>query len=190
RSAAAPAPVTADFATVDGTATAGSDYVAGSGTLSFAPGETTKTVTVSVVGDLAHEADETFFVDLSHAAGVAIVRSRGVGTIVDDDAATAPLTLEKSGTGTGSVTSAPAGIDCGPSCATQSHSFASGTLLTLTAVPATGSLFAGWSGGGCSGIGQCALQLDADTTVTATFRVQVQEGPTFTVDTAADHDDG
>lgn len=78
----------------------------------------------------------------------------------------AVLTVQKNGTGSGTVTSSPAGIDCGASC---SASYAVGTSITLTAQAAGGSTFAGWSGGGCSGTGNCTLTLNAATTVTATF---------------------
>ena len=76
------------------------------------------------------------------------------------------LTLAKAGTGTGSVGSSPAGISCGSGCAS---SFAYGTTVTLTASPAAGSAFAGWSGGGCSGAGSCTLTMSADQTTTASF---------------------
>src|SRR5207244_2774750 len=66
----------------------------------------------------------------------------------------------------GSVTSAPAGITCGTSCAA---SYASATAVTLTATPASGSIFSGWSGGDCSGTGSCTVIMSAATTVTATF---------------------
>ena len=79
------------------------------------------------------------------------------------------LTVSKSGAGTGTVTSSPAGINCGTACAA---SYVTGTPVTLTATPATGSTFTGWSGGGCSGVGTCLVTLTADTTVTATFMVQ------------------
>jgi Calx-beta domain/WD40-like Beta Propeller Repeat len=83
---AQPAPVTVDFATADGTATAPSDYTATNGTLTFAPGETAKTVTVQVNGDTAVEPDETFAVNLTNATGNAtIADATGVGTIVNDD---------------------------------------------------------------------------------------------------------
>ena len=62
--------------------------------------------------------------------------------------------------------SSPAGIDCGANCV---GSFTAGAVVSLTATPATGSTFAGWSGGGCSGTGTCAITMNADTTVTATF---------------------
>lgn len=87
---------------------------------------------------------------------------------IPDPGAAAPptnpiLTVTKAGTGTGTVTSSPAGIDCGATCFS---SFTSGTMVTLTATP-TG--FAGWSGGGCSGTGTCVVTLTSDTTVIATF---------------------
>src|SRR5207244_6665487 len=70
------------------------------------------------------------------------------------------------GTGSGTVTSSPAGLDCGATCAA---SFTSGTTVTLTAAPAAGSTFGGWSGAGCSGAGTCTVTISAATTVTATF---------------------
>ncbi len=76
------------------------------------------------------------------------------------------LQVTKSGTGTGTVTSSPSGINCGSTC---SKSFSSGTVVTLTATPASGSVFAGWSGGGTSGTGTATVTLTANTTVTATF---------------------
>ena len=76
------------------------------------------------------------------------------------------LTVTKSGTGSGSVTSSPAAIDCGSSC---SASFADGTSVTLTASPASESTFAGWSGDGCSGTGSCTVTMSQARSVTATF---------------------
>src|ERR1700678_1438904 len=75
------------------------------------------------------------------------------------------LTVTKAGTGTGTVTSAPAGINCGATCAAP---FASGTQVTLTAVPTAGSTFAGW-GAPCQGTGTCVITIAAATAVTATF---------------------
>src|SRR5436309_3569823 len=79
-----------------------------------------------------------------------------------------PLTISTVGTGNGIVTSTPAGITCGTSC---SGSYPSGTAVTLTATPAAGSTFSGWSGG-CTGTGSCTVTLSAATTVTATFTQQ------------------
>src|SRR5207247_457920 len=76
------------------------------------------------------------------------------------------LTVSKAGSGSGTVTSSPAGITCGATC---SASFASGTAVILPARPAIGSTLSGWTGGGCSGTGTCTITLSAATTVTATF---------------------
>lgn len=78
--------VTVYFATADGTANvADGDYVAQSGTLTFAPGETTKTITVMVKGDGKVEADETFSVNLSGATNAFVGDGKGIGTILNDD---------------------------------------------------------------------------------------------------------
>src|SRR4029450_7597360 len=80
------APVTVEFATADGTASAPSDYAANTGTVTFAPGETAKTVTVQVNGDTRKEPDETFSVNLSNAAGNAtLADGHATGTIANDD---------------------------------------------------------------------------------------------------------
>ncbi|HET8647467.1 MAG TPA: Calx-beta domain-containing protein, partial [Vicinamibacteria bacterium] len=80
-------PVTVSYGTSDGTATAGSDYAAASGTLTFAPGESSWPVTVTVNGDLAPEANETFFLGLSSPAGAILADPSGLGTLIDEDAA-------------------------------------------------------------------------------------------------------
>src|SRR5208283_3647371 len=77
------------------------------------------------------------------------------------------LSVSTIGTGSGTVTSSPSGISCGSTCAA---SYSSGTRVTLTASPASGSTFAGWSGGGCSGTGTCSVTMYVATSVTATFR--------------------
>ncbi|MBU4351265.1 hypothetical protein KKH63_02965 [Patescibacteria group bacterium] len=76
------------------------------------------------------------------------------------------LSVSKAGAGSGTVTSNPAGINCGSTC---SASFNSGTSVTLTAAAATGSTFTGWSGAGCSGTGTCTVSMTAARAVTATF---------------------
>jgi Calx-beta domain-containing protein/VCBS repeat protein len=80
-------PVTMSFRTVDGTArTSDSDYVARTGTLTFAPGETTKTITIEVKGDSKKEANETFYLDLFGLSSNALfTKNRGIGTILNDD---------------------------------------------------------------------------------------------------------
>jgi len=74
------------WATANGTATAGSDYTAASGTLTFAPGETEKSVAVPVLGDDVNEENETLLVNLSGATGAAVADAQGLGTIVDKNA--------------------------------------------------------------------------------------------------------
>jgi hypothetical protein len=99
---------------------------------------------------------------------------RGAALRDDDRAAvtflypapSARLTVTRAGTGSGTVTSAPPGIACGTDC---SEAYASGSAVTLSAVAAAGSTFAGWSGGGCSGTASCRVTMAGDTTVTATF---------------------
>ena len=88
--AAAPGTVTVYYATADGTAASGSDYEAASGTLTFAPGETAKTVEVRALSDLAAEDDETFSVRLSNASGAAVEDGEAAGTVID----VPPLTAE------------------------------------------------------------------------------------------------
>jgi Divergent InlB B-repeat domain/PASTA domain len=85
-----------------------------------------------------------------------------------DVACPRPLTVIKAGTGQGTVASDPAGIDCGPTCAAN---FWDTTQVNLKATPAAGSIFAGWSGGGCSGTSGCIVTMGDSNAVAATFTV-------------------
>lgn len=81
--------VTVDYTTAAGTATAGTDFTAiGTTTLAFDPGQTSKTVNVTVNGDLTDEDDETFNLNLSNPVNATIGTASGTGTITDDDTAT------------------------------------------------------------------------------------------------------
>jgi hypothetical protein len=82
--------VSVNYATANDTATAGSDYTAESGTLTFAAGETSKTISVAVTGDTTVESDETFNVNLSNASNATIGDSQGVGTILNNDSSQPP----------------------------------------------------------------------------------------------------
>jgi hypothetical protein len=73
--------------------------------------------------------------------------------------------VSKAGAGVGTVTSSPAGINCGPTCAAT---FADGTSVTLRAAVPASSRFVGWSGD-CSGTSSCVLSMTANRAVTATF---------------------
>ncbi|MBA3458809.1 MAG: hypothetical protein H0T46_02530 [Deltaproteobacteria bacterium] len=77
------------------------------------------------------------------------------------------LFVTKGGTGAGTVTAT--GINCGADC---SESYTANQMVTLTAAASTGSTFAGWSGGGCTGTGTCIVTMNAAITVTATFTLQ------------------
>jgi hypothetical protein len=87
RSGPADTEVTVSYATANGSATAGIDYAATSGSLTFAVGQTTQTIPVTVHGDTVYEGDETFLVNLSGASGAVIADGQGVGTIRNDDVA-------------------------------------------------------------------------------------------------------
>ena len=86
-------------------------------------------------------------------------------TFVTSAAQNQTLSVTKTGAGTGTVSSSPAGINCGATC---SASFPASSSVTLTATPASGSSFAGW-GGACSGTGACAVTMSAARSVTASF---------------------
>lgn len=82
------------------------------------------------------------------------------------------LTVSKTGTGSGTVTSPSWDLNCGTTC---SASVTSGEIVTLTATPDSGSTFAGWTGSGCKGTGTCRIKTGEDKTVTAVFNVCTPE---------------
>jgi hypothetical protein len=124
-------PVSINYTTEDGTATAGKDYRAATGTLTFAPGETSKTVDVTVYGDFEEEGAETFNLKLSGASGIIIADNTGVGSITNaavsvpaiefggrvpavfNDASGAPVSISLKGPGTGKVFFTGANTDPG-----------------------------------------------------------------------------
>jgi hypothetical protein len=77
------------------------------------------------------------------------------------------LTIAKSGTGSGTISSSPAGVSCGPTC---TQYFAAGSSVTLSATAAPGSTFEGWSAGKCTGKAACAISMNTNQTLTANFR--------------------
>lgn len=88
------------------------------------------------------------------------------------------LTTSKTGTGTGNITSSPAGISCGADC---TETYPTGSSVTLTAVADTGSTFSGWSGAGCSGTGTCTVNMTAAQTVSAGFTSNTPPPQTGTI---------
>jgi len=118
--------VSVSYATSDGTANAGSDYVAESGLVTFAAGSTSRTITVSVLGDLADEPDETFFVNLSDPIHATLDDVQAAGTIVDDDVLTVAAISPASGPASG-----------GTSVTITGKAFVGGATVTIGGVPAT-----------------------------------------------------
>jgi hypothetical protein len=100
--------VRVNYATANGTAVAGADYLAASGTLVFAPGETTKFITVTGLADRADEADEVVFVNLSSPVNIALTDTQAAGTFQDDDAlpalAVGDVVVSEGNVGTKTVT--------------------------------------------------------------------------------------
>jgi hypothetical protein len=173
-SAASGRVVSVTYATADGTATAGTDYIGANGILVFAPGQTSRTLTVTVLGDTLDEPDETFTVNLSNAVNAAIADGQGVGTILDDDP---EPTLSISDT---SVTEGNAG----PVSAvfTVTLSAASGRVVSVTYATADGTATAGTDYIGANGIlvfapGQTSRTL----TVTVNGDTLDEPDETFTV---------
>jgi hypothetical protein len=125
----------------------------------------------------AQASNQTSYVDTTVTAGarycyqVRAYNDAGDSAPSNEACATAStatlyaVAVTKAGTGGGTVTSAPSGLDCGSAC---SASFESGTSVALSAAPASGSTFTGWSGA-CMGTGGCTLVVDAAKSVTATF---------------------
>src|SRR5262249_25946802 len=127
--------VTVNYATANGTASAGTDYLATNGIISFAPGITSQSITVKVLGDTLNEANETFLLNLSNPTNATLSDGQGVGTINNDD----PLpTLASNDV---SLTQA----NSGPTNAlfTVSPSTASGQTVTVNYATADGTAVAG-----------------------------------------------
>lgn len=134
-SEASPRPITVNYTTVDGTATTGGDYLANSSTLTFAPGQTSQTISVSIIGDVINEADENLTLQLSQITNATLVKSQGAATIIDNDASPSlsinDLTLTEGNSGTTIATF------------TVSLSAASGQTVTVNYSTANGTAEAG-----------------------------------------------
>jgi lysophospholipase L1-like esterase len=107
------------------------------------------------------------------SCSVSMTQARAV-TATFNAMATFSLSVTKAGTGSGTVTSSPAGINCGTACVAD---FGGNASVTLTAAAASGSTFAGWSGA-CTGTGNCVLTLNQARAVTATFNTSGSTGGT------------
>lgn len=138
-SKAATSTVTVKYVTSNGTATAGQDYTAGAGTITFSAGQTSKTVNVAVVGDTAVESDETFTVSLSSPSGATLSRATATGTITNDDV-TAPQVPTVS-IGDGRVTEGDSGT--ATMAFAVSLSSASSSAVTVNYATSNGTATAG-----------------------------------------------
>ncbi|NCR10802.1 MAG: endo-1,3-1,4-beta-glycanase ExsH, partial [Microcystis aeruginosa LG13-11] len=83
--------ITVNYATANNTATAGSDYIAKTGTLTFTPGQISQDIIISVNGDTAIEPNETFLINLSNPSNALITDNQGLGTIINDDVSVTPI---------------------------------------------------------------------------------------------------
>ena len=126
--------ITVSFATANGSATAGSDYVATSGTLTFNPGEASKTIQVQVTGDNVDEADETYTVNLTNPSNATINGPQGIGTILDDDGPTLSI-------GSASVTEGNSGFVNAAFTVTLSAASAQDILVNYTTTGGTATAF-------------------------------------------------
>jgi len=137
-------PVTLNYATADGTATANVDYVPVAGTLTFAPGETQKTILVSVIGDTVNEAAETFTLNLSNAANGTITTPQLTGTISNDDGVVSVAIGDLSVTeGTGGTTTAQVPVTLSVAAGqtvSVGYTMTAGTATTADYTNATGTV--------------------------------------------------
>ena len=124
--------ITVAFATADGTAIAGTDYTATSGTVTFNPGETTKSVSVALIGDNIDEVNETFVVNLSNATNATIAGAQGLATILDDDGPTMSISSVSVAEGHSGLTNAVFTVTL--SAPSVQHVFVSVVTFDTTAI--------------------------------------------------------
>jgi len=161
-----------NYATANNTATSGTDYIAKSGTVTFTPGQTSQQVTIVVQGDATVEPNETFFVNLTLPVNGAIIDSQGVGTINNDDIASANLAITKTG-----PASAIAGTNIPYTITTTNNGLSAATGVTVTDTLPAGSSFVSAipTQGSCSGTSTVTCSLGglangASATITLTIQ--------------------
>lgn len=135
---------TVNYATANGTAAAGIDYAATSGTLSFPPGTVTRTITVPVMGDFTFEPNETFFVNLSGAVNADITDGQGEATITNDDPEATisvdDVAVVETSAGTTSATFTVALSNAAAQIVTVNYATANGTATSPADYTATSGL--------------------------------------------------
>ena len=176
--------VTVDWATSDGTATAGTDYTAGTGTLTFNSGDSSKTVSVTVAGDNVDEPNETFTVTLSGESGATIEDGAATGTITDDDATpTVTLVLTPDSiTEDGGVSTVTATLD---------HPSSESTTVTVTAAPVSPAVAGDYTlSGSRLTIAAGATESTGEVTITAVDNAVDAPHKTVTVSATAENTQG
>jgi uncharacterized repeat protein (TIGR01451 family) len=172
--------VTVNYATSDNSATiANNDYVTKSGTVTFTPGQTSQTVSITVNGDTAFEPNETFFVNLSSPSNAVIIGPQGIGTINNDDVVgSADVTITKTG-----PASATPNSNVTYTITVTNNGSAAATAVTVTDVLPAGTSFvsANPSQGSCSGTSTvtCALgtlNTGASATISLTIKMPAVAG--------------
>ena len=129
-SAASASPVTVNYTTANGTATAGTDYTASSGVVTFPAGTTVQTITVPVIGETAIESDETFTVTLDTPTNATLSRSVATGTILNDDLPSlsiADSSVTEGNSGTATMTFTVTMSTSSPQTVTVNYATANGT---------------------------------------------------------------
>jgi predicted extracellular nuclease len=175
--------VTVDYVTSDDTATAGSDYVAASGTVTFTPGDVSELLTITVNGDTVTEGDETLFVTLSNPSpNAAIAEDSAIGTIInDDEVAAAALIVEM--TVAPEVKRAEEPITKTTVVTNDGTDPATNVVLTDDLQTGLTLLSAGTTQGTCNNADPVVCQLGtiaAGASVTVTLIVEAANGGTYT----------
>ncbi|MDZ4821102.1 MAG: Calx-beta domain-containing protein [Planctomycetota bacterium] len=182
--------VTVNYATANGTAIAGSDYNAASGTLTFTAGQTSKTVTVAVRGDTVAESTETFRVLLSSATGATIATAQGTGTITDNDTAPLPTlsmignaTITEGNSGTSNMTFTVTLSQASTGTVTVNYATANGTAIAGSDYNATSSTLT-FTAGQTSKTIIVAVRGDTIVEGNETFRLLLSSASGATISTA------
>lgn len=132
---------------------------------------------------ISSKSKAAYFLTLS----ILMFLSMLLGGCKGDVGETFKLTVEMSGVGSGRVSSSPAGIFCETDCL---ENYNSESIVSLTAIPYSGSIFSGWSGGMCSGTGTCTVSMNNDMLVTANFNLATVEPITLITPYAYEFDMG
>ena len=166
--------VSVTYSTADGTAHSGADYTPASGGVSAWNDGDTATKYISINIPTTATGETSFTITLGNPVGGAVIGSQKTTsvTILNNIKYSTPgilfITFNPLSTGSGYVTITPPGTVCNTDCQVP---FETLTPVTLTPTAAQYSLFAGWSGAGCNGTGDCNVTVSGDTTVQATFNL-------------------